>query len=50
MAGRHFDALIDWAYRRGVSYEHQMAAFLVLAFIVIFVLGWVVPMLALGLI
>lgn len=50
MIERGFDAIIDWSYRRGVSYERQMAIFLVIAAIMIFVLGWVVPMLALGLI
>jgi hypothetical protein len=48
--GRRFDALINWLYERGVPYERQMSVFLILAFITIFVLGWVVPVLALGLI
>ena len=48
MIERRFDALICWAYGRGVSYERQMAVFLVVAAVMIFVLGWVVPMLALG--
>jgi hypothetical protein len=46
---RGFYALIDWSYRHGVSYGRQMAVFLVLAAVMIFTLGWVVPMLALGL-
>lgn len=45
---RRFDALIDSLYRRGISYERQLAVFLVVAFILIFTGLGIVPALLAG--